>query len=77
VHTPGSHMRIANRREDGVWLFDDPKGTFSPAGISDLDLSPSSASSFKMKKYDDERARTETPPPPPAYSHQHLHYLPD
>ena len=40
-------MRIANRRPDGAWQFSDFRSSFSPRGISDLDLSPSSSSSFR------------------------------
>jgi hypothetical protein len=81
VHTPGSNMRIANRRPDGVWEFADPNGPFTPAGISDLDLSPSS-SFFSRKgilvedlgKMDhDGESLPEMPrhfPPPPAYTNE-------
>lgn len=37
-------MRIAIRRPDGAWSFEEPRAPFTPSGISDIDLSPSSSS---------------------------------
>ncbi|KAJ3574809.1 hypothetical protein NP233_g1513 [Leucocoprinus birnbaumii] len=44
-HTPGKDMRIAIRRPDGAWDFTDPNEPFTPSGVSDLQPSPSPASS--------------------------------
>ncbi|KAJ7644495.1 hypothetical protein FB45DRAFT_861831 [Roridomyces roridus] len=35
VHTPGTNMRIANRRADGAWEFSDPRAPFTPSLIED------------------------------------------
>jgi hypothetical protein len=80
VRTPGSDMRIANRRPDGVWEFADSNAPFSPAGISDLNLSPSSSlSSFSQGKDDSGKKdlhgefQLDLPKhylPPPAYSNE-------
>lgn len=45
-HTPGSNMRLANRRSDGVWQFSELNSPLTPGDGSDLELSPSSFSSF-------------------------------
>jgi len=37
-HTPGANMRIARRRQDGAWVFEEPSSPnspFTPEGISD------------------------------------------
>jgi hypothetical protein len=40
-------MRLANRRSDGVWQFSDLNSPLTPQDGSDLELSPSSFSSFR------------------------------
>lgn len=37
-------MRIATRRADGAWQFSNSRTPFTPSGVSDLDISPSSPS---------------------------------
>ncbi|KAJ6584494.1 hypothetical protein B0H19DRAFT_387663 [Mycena capillaripes] len=45
VHTPGTNMRIATRRADGAWEFEDPRGPFTPAIIADASETASRNSS--------------------------------
>ncbi|KAF7969943.1 hypothetical protein HWV62_25476 [Athelia sp. TMB] len=74
-HTPGANMRIARRRQDGAWVFEDPAAPFAPAGVADPSPSPlsSAASSPARSKFAEAQAerRRDTGgslgPPPPAY----------
>lgn len=34
-HTPGANMRIARRRQDGAWVFEEPNTPFTPDGMSE------------------------------------------
>ena len=36
-------MRIARRRQDGAWVFEDPQSPFTPEGIADPSPSPLSS----------------------------------
>lgn len=38
-------MRIAIRRPDGAWHFTDSRTPFTPAGVSEIDVTPSPISS--------------------------------
>jgi hypothetical protein len=40
-HNPGEDMRIAIRRPDGAWHFTDSRTPFTPAGVSEIDVTPS------------------------------------
>ncbi|KAH9485784.1 hypothetical protein JR316_0002699 [Psilocybe cubensis] len=44
-HKPGEDMRIAIRRPDGAWHFTDSRTPFTPAGVTELEVTPSPASS--------------------------------
>ncbi|KAK0479395.1 hypothetical protein EDD18DRAFT_1086450, partial [Armillaria luteobubalina] len=77
VHTPGSNMRIANRREDGVWTFSDPRAPFTPQGVGDP--TPASPWSSRDKKgfrkgafdaYEFEPDPSVLPPPAYAYGNE-------
>jgi len=45
-HTPGSGMRVAIRRPDGAWEFEDPRRAYTPSSRSDLEFLPSPSSSL-------------------------------
>jgi len=34
-HTPGANMRVARRRQDGAWVFEDPNAPLAPGGSSE------------------------------------------
>lgn len=51
AHVPGSNMRVAHRRSDGAWEFDDARAPFTPLGVSDLDVVPSSPSSSSFRSH--------------------------
>jgi hypothetical protein len=40
IHEPGTNMRIARRRQDGAWEFEDPEGSFTLEGVDDPSPSP-------------------------------------
>ncbi|KAK0212086.1 hypothetical protein DFS33DRAFT_1278959 [Desarmillaria ectypa] len=72
VHTPGSNMRIANRRSDGAWTFSDPRTPFTPRGVGELDLSPASRDKKGFRKGAFDAYEFEPDPsvlPPPAYAY--------
>ncbi|PBK90399.1 hypothetical protein ARMGADRAFT_297065 [Armillaria gallica] len=73
VHTPGSNMRIANRRSDGVWTFSDPRAPFTPQGVGDLTpASPWSRDKKGFRKGAFDAYEFEPDPsvlPPPAYAY--------
>ncbi|TFK45119.1 hypothetical protein BDQ12DRAFT_674159 [Crucibulum laeve] len=58
-HTPGSGMRIAIRRPDGAWQFGDHRAPFTPSGVSDIDVMPSTPSSltFSLQLKNNSRTR--------------------
>jgi len=76
-HIPGSNMRVAIRRPDGAWDFSRPPSSFTPLGVNELDLSPSSSTplhSFRSKEKELKLSKdawkyveTAVPSPPPAY----------
>lgn len=84
ANKPGSKMRIARRREDGAWDFEDPEAPFTPNGVNDpapspLSPSPSMRSTTNGKAAEalaerDRRRDTSSSgvsavePPPPAYN---------
>ncbi|KAK0221205.1 hypothetical protein EDD85DRAFT_264305 [Armillaria nabsnona] len=73
VHTPGSNMRIANRRSDGVWTFSNPRAPFTPQGVGDLaPASPWSRDKKGFRKGAFDAYEFEPDPsvlPPPAYAY--------
>ena len=86
-HQPGTNMRIARRRLDGAWDFEDPESPFEPQGIADpsphpLSTSLSQRSTIRSKTESntecDHRQDTDSSrvsrlePPPPAY-HSEFH----
>jgi len=87
-HQPGTNMRIARRRVDGAWDFEDPESPFEPQGIADpsphpLSASLSQRSTIRSNKTAsntecDHRRETDSSgvsrfePPPPAY-HSEVH----
>jgi hypothetical protein len=87
-HQPGTNMRIARRRVDGAWDFEDPESPFEPQGIADpsphpLSASLSQRSTIRSNKTEsntecDHRRDTDNSgvsrlePPPPAY-HSEFH----
>jgi len=85
-HIPGTNMRIARRRLDGAWDFEDPEAPFEPDGVTDPCPSPLSASSKRSTiKRKTAEAKTELDRrrdtdgsslrglelPPPAYHPEH------
>jgi hypothetical protein len=78
AHVPGTSMRLATRRDDGVWVFSDPDpaSPFSPQGTSELSPSPSSVSRLVRKERIEMQKHLEMlsvpdifiEPPPPAYT---------
>ena len=53
---PDTNMRIAHRRQDGAWDFEDPETSFAPEGVDDpspLPLSPTASvrSTSKVSNY--------------------------
>jgi len=83
THRPGTNMRIARRRLDGAWDFEDPEAPFNPDGVTDLSplpLSPSPSNRWtvrskvaEVKMERDRRRDTDSSTlrgvelPPPAY----------
>ncbi|KAJ7630289.1 hypothetical protein FB45DRAFT_915087 [Roridomyces roridus] len=63
VHTPGTNMRIANRRADGGWEFSDPRAPFTPSIVEARDRSPPRAYS-PYSHYDTPRSSTSDLLPP-------------
>lgn len=80
---PGFNMRIARRRLDGAWDFEDPQAPFRPDGVAEpspLPFSPPSLNHWATKsksteaRMDRDRRRDTDgsslrglEPPPPAY----------
>ncbi|EAU91859.2 hypothetical protein CC1G_04626 [Coprinopsis cinerea okayama7 len=66
-HKPGADMRIAYRRPDGAWHFTDSRTPFTPAGVSDLENTPSpspmssSSASLFFPRYNGSTASVHSP----------------
>lgn len=88
VRQPGTNMRIARRRLDGAWDFEDPQAPFYPQGVADPSPLPRSLLSSKHWTVTTEVTETKAEwdcrrdtdsnsvqglePPPPAYHPENL-----
>ncbi|KAG5725271.1 hypothetical protein E4T56_gene12677 [Termitomyces sp. T112] len=91
-HIPGSNMRMATRRSDGVWQFHDTKDLFTPAGVSEIDVIPpakernprvhprttDSKSSWNLSVHYDRhyQSSNDISLPPPVYGYNYSGYIP-
>lgn len=82
-HTPGANMRVARRRQDGAWDFEEPQTPITPGSVSDVCPSPISPTASPGltgdSKFEEAQAERELRrdtsgsnisamgPPPPAY----------